>query len=290
LDINLFRTEGKLWLTSNSRIYKDGLFAPYINPIAFDQLSRHHRFNISQFEKFGSLKYLSSYNAFFNDQHQLSGFISLPYFSQSIDHNKELAGFLSSLINAFTIMLVLTLVLAGLIGNLLTKPLKMLGLSFSKLNIGAKNEPIFWQYKDELGNLISQYNEMVRKLENSTNQLAQREREGAWREMAKQVAHEIKNPLTPMKLNLQHLQMLVKRGDTGLASRIDEISQMLVDQIDQMAKMAEEFSSFAKMPKPEMGLFDVHLSLDHCIKLMQGLPGRESVTLWVILMKPDISG
>ena len=114
----------------------------------------------------------------------------------------------------------------------------------------------------------------------SLNRLAESERQGAWREMAKQVAHEIKNPLTPMRLSLQHLQYSIQRNDDNLKDKIQKTSDLLIRQIDALSEMAEEFSSFAKMPDPQLGLVNLSQTLRDSVALM----GRENA------VKPKIIG
>jgi nitrogen fixation/metabolism regulation signal transduction histidine kinase len=113
---------------------------------------------------------------------------------------------------------------------------------------------------------------MLKQLEVSTNMLAVSEREGAWKEMAQQVAHEIKNPLTPMKLHLQYLQMAIQKGDSNVADKINEVSKILIEQIDHLSLMAEEFSSFAKMPIGSPEPCDIQDLLQTCV----GLFGAQS--------------
>jgi nitrogen fixation/metabolism regulation signal transduction histidine kinase len=199
-------------------------------------------------EQIGNLKYTASYGTIFDKDRQLVGFLNVPYFSRNLDLNEQFSNFLSSLINILIVMLVLTLLLSMQIGAGLVKPLKLVIESLTKIKLGSSNEPIQISRNDEIGQLVMQYNHMLEKLEESSNKLALSEREGAWKEMAKQVAHEIKNPLTPMKLHLQHLQFLIQRKDPNLTEKITEVSKILIEQIDQLSHMAEEFSSFAKMP------------------------------------------
>jgi nitrogen fixation/metabolism regulation signal transduction histidine kinase len=117
---------------------------------------------------------------------------------------------------------------------------------------------------------------MILELEDSTSKLAESERQGAWKEMAKQVAHEIKNPLTPMKLSLQHLQFAIQRNDENLQEKIKKTTQLLIEQIDSLSAMAEEFSSFAKMPEPKMELINLTHVLDSAVSLFSK---EENVTL-----------
>jgi nitrogen fixation/metabolism regulation signal transduction histidine kinase len=137
------------------------------------------------------------------------------------------------------------------------------------VKLGLPNSPIEWQHNDEIGLLISQYNKMILELEESSARLAEGERQGAWKEMAKQVAHEIKNPLTPMKLSLQHLQYAIQRKDEQLEEKIKKTTELLITQIDSLSAMAEEFSSFAKMPEPRMEKTDLSVVLDSVIHLFE---------------------
>jgi nitrogen fixation/metabolism regulation signal transduction histidine kinase len=115
-----------------------------------------------------------------------------------------------------------------------------------EVNLG-KNEVIAWKRNDEIGDLVAKYNEMVLKLEDSAAMLAKSEREGAWREMARQVAHEIKNPLTPMKLSIQYLQKSIAEGSDNVQGLTASVTQTLVEQIDHLSKIAADFSQFANI-------------------------------------------
>ena len=156
-------------------------------------------------------------------------------------------------------VLFLVSLFTGLIVSVyITKPLRILQEQLAKISLGKKNEPISWQSNDEIGRLVNEYNQMLLKLEESALLLARSEREGAWQEMAKQVAHEIKNPLTPMKLNLQYLQKVVDDEGIDFTERFKKVSGSLIEQIDTLAHIANEFSNFAKMPK--VNLEDVNLT------------------------------
>src|SRR5204862_6304684 len=135
------------------------------------------------------------------------------------------------------------------ISNRITRPLKIIQLGLKRTKLGKSNEPLLWKRKDEIGSLVNEYNRMVEELQNSADRLAKTERESAWREMAKQVAHEIKNPLTPMKLTVQHLQRSVNFADDESKEKLARVTKSLIEQIDALTHIANEFSNFAKMPK-----------------------------------------
>ena len=160
--------------------------------------------------------------------------------------------FLNLLLNAFVFLLLISSAVSFSISHSIISPLAELGRKLKDFSLGKRNEPISWKPSDELGTLIQAYNEMITKLEQSAELLAHSEREVAWREMAKQVAHEIKNPLTPMKLSIQHMDARINDADEETAKEIvHEVSKILIEQIDNLSRIASEFSSFAKLPKPE---------------------------------------
>ena len=135
----------------------------------------------------------------------------------------------------------------------LTKPLLLLQSKMKAIRFDQANEPIEWRSQDEIGQLVNQYNQLIMELERSAELLARSERETAWREMARQVAHEIKNPLTPMRLSVQHLKRSWDDREPDLEQKIQRTTSTLIEQIDTLATIASAFSDFARMPvnKPE---------------------------------------
>ena len=179
-----------------------------------------------------------------------SGYIELTeLFSSGSEGGNISSAFFMTLLNAYVFIFLLAIGMAVLMSRSITKPVAQLSEKLKKIRLGKKNETISWSIDDEIGELIQDYNSMVSKLDESAMMLAQTERDTAWREMAKQVAHEIKNPLTPMKLSIQYLQNAVSRGDDAdLPSMIKRVSKTLIEQIDNLTNIASEFSSYAKMP------------------------------------------
>jgi two-component system, NtrC family, nitrogen regulation sensor histidine kinase NtrY len=157
------------------------------------------------------------------------------------------------------LLFALSIITAIFISNYVTKPLKLIQDKLSNIRLGKTNEPIEWKENDEIGNLVSEYNRMISELSKSAELLAKSERESAWREMAKQVAHEIKNPLTPMKLSVQHLQRTYKDHAPDMDVKMERLTKTIIEQIDTLSSIATEFSNFAKMPKANLepvNLFD----------------------------------
>jgi nitrogen fixation/metabolism regulation signal transduction histidine kinase len=157
-----------------------------------------------------------------------------------------------------------------------------------KIELGKQHEKIEYGRKDELGQLVAEYNSMAEKLEESAKLLAQGERESAWREMAKQIAHEIKNPLTPMKLSIQFLMRSKENNDADFDKKLEKVSNTLIQQIDTLSSIATGFSNFAKMPKPNEHPFNVIETLSNVIQLFNNvdniditsdLGGYEDITI-----------
>lgn len=170
----------------------------------------------------------------------------------SLQTKRKLNDFLGALLNVYVFLLIGIVLLSMLVANSIAKPLTILSTKLKQIQVGGSNQKLEWNRQDELGGLIRNYNEMIQELDRSTRMLALTERETAWREMAKQVAHEIKNPLTPMKLITQHLQNSISRTDHDeIPALVKRVTQTLIEQIENLSKIASEFSNFAKLPAPE---------------------------------------
>lgn len=266
-DINLYDAQGNLYASSRSKVFDEGLTSKKMNPEAFLQMSVLGKTEFIHDERIGKLEYLSAYTAFKNKDGKLLAYLNLPYFAKQSELEKEISGFLVALINIYVLLFALSIVMAIFISNYVTKPLKLIQDKLSKIKLGTTNELIEWQEKDEIGSLVSEYNRMILELTKSAELLARSERESAWREMAKQVAHEIKNPLTPMKLSVQHLQRIWKDHTPDMDEKMERLTQTIIEQIDTLSTIATEFSNFAKMPKANMDKVDVHKILLNSIAL-----------------------
>jgi nitrogen fixation/metabolism regulation signal transduction histidine kinase len=175
-------------------------------------------------------------------------YLNLPYFAKENDLRKEISTFLVAYINIYVILIAISILIAILISNYISRPIKMIMLKIRQVKLGGQNETIDWNRKDEIGQLVEEYNRMIDELARSAELLARSERESAWREMAKQIAHEIKNPLTPMKLSVQYLQRAWQNNTPDWENRLDKFTQTMIEQIDSLSIIATEFSDFAKMP------------------------------------------
>lgn len=248
IDINIFNRDGNLQNTSEDEIYNKGLISHVMRPDAYYQLNDIGRSIVIQKERVAGLSYLSAYQPIRDDHGVVYGYINVPFFTSQKELNFQISNIVVTLINLYAFIFLFSSVIAILITRWITKSFSIVIQQFGRINL-QKNERITWPYDDEIGLLVSEYNKMVNKVEENAAMLAQSEREGAWREMARQVAHEIKNPLTPMKLNIQYLQQAMRNDSPNIKELTDRVSYSIIEQIDNLSYIASEFSNFAKMPE-----------------------------------------
>lgn len=283
-DINLYDLNGTLIASSRPKVFEEGLLSKYMDPKAYFELSDNQKSFYIHNESIGKLSYQSAYIPFRNSANNVIAYLNLPYFAKQKEMQKEISSFLVAFINIYLFLLVLAIFMAFIISNYVTHPLQLIRDNLGKVQLGGLNEKIVWNRQDEIGNLINEYNHMIDQLSESVELLSKSERESAWREMAKQVAHEIKNPLTPMKLSVQYLEKAWKDKAPDWDIRLSKFTQTIVEQIDSLSVIATAFSDFAKMPMgqkecielipflysiPELyhGLENVNIKLD--VKLME---------------------
>ena len=187
--------------------------------------------------------------------------------SRSLNEKSYVFDFLGSIFNVYVFLFLIASVIAIFIARSITRPLAILNEKLLELKLGKRNELIDWDRDDEIGNLINNYNNMVNQLEESVNILAKTERDSAWREMAKQVAHEIKNPLTPMKLSIQYLEKAVKQSPEKAEEISKRISSTLLEQIENLTEIANAFSNFAELPQSS----NVKIEVNEVVELVHNL-------------------
>jgi len=256
-DINLYDLNGNLQASTQMRMYQTGLLIDKINPFAFAKIETESRSQHMQEERIGRLNYLASYVPLFDGHHQLLGYLNIPFFSNEQELENELSSFLESFINIYVFLFLIAGIIAYFVAQRITQPLTVIQSKLGQTRLGNYNEHLEWKRDDEIGQLVGQYNFMVDELERSAELLGKSEREGAWKEMAKQIAHEIKNPLTPMKLSVQHLQRSWRAKADNLEESFERVTNVLIEQIDSLSHLATEFSSFAKMPTAKMEDFEL---------------------------------
>ncbi len=284
-DINLYDKSGQLIATSRSEVFDIGLKASIMDDAAFNAMSIEKKQLFINNERIGELNYLSAYVPFYNLEGEFLAYLNLPYFAKQNELEAEIASFLVSSVNIYVLIFAFSIILSVLFANYISQPLRLLREKIAQLNIGASNELIKWEGTDEIGSLVKEYNRMVVKLADSVDVLARSERAGAWKEMAKQVAHEIKNPLTPMKLSIQYLKRASDDQREDLSQRIDRTAETLIQQIDALAQIADEFSNFAKMPEPHKQPIDFLPILNNAVNLYDEL---ENISLETSLTETKV--
>lgn len=268
-DINIYGIDGDLLASSRIEIFQRGLVSMHINSAAFYEIFQNAQYNnFFQPENIGYLSYLSVYKPIINNRGDNLGAINLPYFISQDKYNQEITTFIVAFINLYVLLLLVSIVLAIFIANQITHPLVVIQEKLKKMELGKYNEPIYYRRNDEIGSLVKEYNKKVNELAISADLLARSERESAWREMAKQIAHEIKNPLTPMKLNIQHLQHARGRGKE-YNEYIERVTAILIEQIDNLSNIATEFSNFAQIPTARNQVFNLGNQLERVIGLFE---------------------
>lgn len=274
-DINLYDKKGKLLATSRPEIFEQGLIGKQMSPRAFNQIHIHKKSNFTHSENIGDLNYISTYVPFRNEKHQILAYMNLPYFAKQNELENELSSFYTALINIYGLLFLISTIIAVFFANYISEPVRMIKNKISALQLGQSYDLLEWESNDEIGALVYEYNKKVIELERNAARLVKSERESAWREMAKQVAHEIKNPLTPMKLSIQQLERVSKDNPNDLKERIERTAKTLVEQIDTLTKIADEFSNFAKMPKAQ----DIEVNLIPIIETTLDLYKEEDILI-----------
>ncbi|MBX7182435.1 MAG: HAMP domain-containing histidine kinase [Bacteroidia bacterium] len=265
VDIHIYNAMGHLVSTTRPVIFRDGYTGKMINPEALNGLKESTGDDSFFREKIGTLSFLSAYTPL-----QVLGntyYINIPFFARQEEIREELSSMISSLLNIYFILVSLSVVLTLLISGYITSPLETIATKLTNVDLN-KPEYIQWKGEDEIGKLVIAYNHMVDELAHNVEELAKSERESAWREMAKQVAHEIKNPLTPMKLQVQHLSMRYKAQSPGWEEQLVKTLALLEEQIDNLANIANAFSNFAKMPQGNPEGFDCREVLTNLSNLL----------------------
>lgn len=260
-DINFYDLNGELLATSLPEVFQKGLVGKQMNPKAYDQLAYEHDLLFIEKEAIGMHQYLSAYITFSNNEGEVIAFLNLPYFARQGEIEREISGFLLTYINIYVLLTVFALLVAILIARFVTQPLLIIRDKLRRVSLGDNNEKIEWKQNDEIGSLVKEYNRMIDELVLSAEKLARSERESAWREMARQVAHEIKNPLTPMKLSVQYLQRAYNDQAEDWDERLKRFSNTLIEQIDSLSSIATAFSDFAKMPVGKAERMDLQASI-----------------------------
>lgn len=259
-DITLFTPEGKVFLSTTPEVFEKMILGSRITQDAFHSIRHENQRYFIHKEKIDNYGYWSMYAPVFNDSGQLMAIISTPYTDKNYDFQREAFFHAALIINLFILLLIGSLLFSTREVNALFSPLIEMG---KKMNVADVHnlEYIIYKRDDEISSLVDAYNRMVHDLSDSTRQLAQAERDKAWSQMARQVAHEIKNPLTPIKLQIQRLIRMKQNNNPNWETRFDEVSAVVLEHIDILTETANEFSTFAKLYSEDPVMLDLEKTL-----------------------------
>ena len=255
-DISFFTPDGKVFNSTAPEVYERMMIGSRIDPEAYYNIcQRSQRFFINRAEVAG-FKLWTLYAPVFNANGELIAIINTPYTDRSLDFRREATSHAATIVNLFLLLLIGSLMVTSKVVNSMFAPLVMMGRKMKSADI-SHLEYIDYQRDDELTSLVDAYNRMVKDLSDSTRKLAQSERDYAWSQMARQVAHEIKNPLTPIKLELQRLIRLKQKNNPAWEEKFDKVAAVILEHIDILADTANEFSTFAKLYSEKPTLLDL---------------------------------
>jgi len=246
-DINLYDLNGKILASSRPEIFEKDLIGNQMHPEAYEHMHFKNESEFLHHEQLGEQNYLSAYIPVRDSKNVTVAYLNLPFFARNNEIQRDIKDLITAFLNLFIILFIITGVFTVFISSRITSPLSIIQQKLKTFSLDQPNEPIAYQSKDEIGDLVKQYNLMAEELNKNIALLAQKEREGAWKEMAKQIAHEIKNPLTPMKLSLQHLQYIWNSDKPDKNEKVISTTELVIKQIDRLAEIASAFSDFSKM-------------------------------------------
>lgn len=266
-DLTYFDKSGNMLASSLPYIYTRHILSTKMNPSAFFALHFNNTIKYIQKEHIGSTSFLSAYVVVRDENDNVTAYLNVPSLNSQNELKLEINNFLVTLININALIFIFAGGIAILVTSRITSSFTLIGNKMREISLGRTNEEIVWHGRDEIGSLVDEYNKMVNKLEESARALARSEREGAWREMARQVAHEIKNPLTPMKLSIQYLQRAINNNAPNVKELSQQVANTLIEQIEQLSKIAGDFSQFANIGNVKIENFNISEVLASLINL-----------------------
>jgi signal transduction histidine kinase len=282
-DIQIYNTDGELVVTSRPYVFINGLSASLIDPVYFFDKQKN---NVIKIENIGSLKYLSIYSAFLDADKKAVAYLEIPMFFSMEQLRSETILYIATIANTFFIILIGAILLNFWLSQRITLSISKISESLKNIVVSGKNLKMEVKQNgrmDEIEKLMLQYNLMVDELEKNTQILLENERNFAWRDMAKQIAHEIKNPLTPMKLAIQQLQRIKEVKPSEFDNYFDNMSSILIEQIDNLSKIASSFSNFAKVQIENFQKIDITQKLFSAVELFK----NNTKNIEIIYEKPS---
>ncbi|MBQ4021894.1 MAG: HAMP domain-containing protein [Bacteroidales bacterium] len=271
-DVNLYDTHGSLIRSTKPELFEQFIMGSRMNHDAYYNIVKKDASRYIAEEVIAGNRYLSIYAPLFNVDGSLVAVANIPYISTRSELQADALQSVATIVNIYLLILLAGLIIGLVFANSISRPLTEIRSKMASLTVdGLQKQHINYRNtKDELGVLVQAYNKMVDDLEESTRRLAETEREQAWKEMARQIAHEIKNPLTPMRLSIQHMMRLKKQNVPGWEDRFEDLSRSLLEQIDILSETASEFSQFSKFYSEEETVENLDAMLSEQVVLFGG--------------------
>lgn len=264
LKIIIYNLQGEVLINTEKNSYDSLKTKNQIAPKLLIKIKNNQE--VFQRSKTGKI---NSYSYAKNKAGERMVIVNIPYDPMDYNPKSEVWEFLNDLLKIFSFLFIGAGFLAYFLSRYITKSIAEVSKKIKAVQINEINEKLHWNNEDEIGVLVNAYNEMINKLQVSTDKLAKNERQNAWREMAKQVAHEIKNPLTPMKLSIQHLRRVIDVKNERQNKILKEFESKMVQQVDLLSEIANEFSNFADLPKTKMEIINIETIIKKTIDLYQ---------------------
>lgn len=266
MDVSLYDREGRLFSCSRPIVTsRDVMRLNLMNP----RMKFEGKDELYVLEKYGKMDCYSNYVGVYNNRNERVGYLRLTSIWSYYRVKTQLFNIMVVIVDIYLFVMVFSIIMIWLLNKRTVKPLTLLTQRFAQVRLTGENSKIEYDTKDELGDLVRQYNKMVGQLEDNAKKLVESERDFAWRDMARRIAHEIKNPLTPMKLCVQQCQRKKVNGSADFDSYFDKSCNVLIEQIDTLAEIASSFSSFAKASQSNLERVDILKKLEQVVALFE---------------------
>jgi signal transduction histidine kinase len=268
-DVIFYDTLGTQRLTTLEKLNSWGIRGYMLSASLLKVLDEKKFAKIILEEKAGKLSYPCLYGPVYNSTGKKAGYVAMPFFPSRMEIYRQTDILLNSAVNMFIIFTLSALLLTYLLSGYLLRPLRLMASRLRSDKPVWETEPLEWKSEDEIRQLVDAYNAMLLQLKENIKKLSEQERESAWREMARQIAHEIKNPLTPIKLSIQHLMYLYRQNPEQFEKKFPESSKAIIQQIDALAAIASEFSHFARISHEPFAPTDLKECIESVIRLYE---------------------
>jgi signal transduction histidine kinase len=273
-----FYVKTKIAATTSEQLYKSDLLDTRISGNAYYNIVLLKKDYYSENQQIGDFTFIVGYKPLYDNFNNLIGIISTQTVFKQSEINQELTESLVYILGPYFVAVILLVFIVNFLSYRISNPILKLQKATEQLSEGNIDVQVKSNSKDEIGELVNSFNRMIRELKRSRSELKKAEREGAWRDIARQVAHEIKNPLTPMKLAMQHLYHAYTTGSKDFKSIVEKTNKLIIEQVETLNRIATEFSNFAKLPSRNYEMLNMD-ELLHDVKQLMDTGGKINLKL-----------